>query len=214
MSPHGSPSVQRPTPARRGGRPRSVAHDRAILAAALRLLARDGFARMSMDAVAAEARVSKATLYLRYRSKSDLATAALARLREEAERPPSGDLRADLVGRMERAISYAGGTSVMPLIGTCLVEYDSTPELLELLRERGIGPRRAALRAIMAAAQERGELRADLDLEAGIDLLMGAYFARHLSGGEVNGGWAESVVDTLLAGMATAPAESGGAGAP
>ena len=46
-------------------------------------MARDGYARMSVDAVAAEAGVSKPTLYLRYPSKAALATAALAHVREE-----------------------------------------------------------------------------------------------------------------------------------
>ena len=67
----------------RRGRPRSEEADRAILEAALTLMARDGYARMSVDAVAAEAGVSKPTLYLRYPSKAALATAALAHVREE-----------------------------------------------------------------------------------------------------------------------------------
>ena len=84
-----------PAPARRG-RPRSPEVDAAILDAALRLLAAEGYARMTVDGVAAEAGVSKAAIYLRYRSKADLATAALARLRESGRPEPTGDLRTDL----------------------------------------------------------------------------------------------------------------------
>ena len=58
---------------------------------------------MSVDRVAAEAGVSKAAIYLRYRGKADLATAALAHLREGGQRPPTGDLRADLVDRAAAA---------------------------------------------------------------------------------------------------------------
>jgi AcrR family transcriptional regulator len=197
-----TPPEAPPPATRRAGRPRSEACDNAILDAALRRLAEDGYARMSMDGIAAEAGVSKATLYLRYRGKSDVATAALARLREEAERPPTGDLRADLVARLERGLEYARLPSVMPLLGTCLAEEHRTPELLALLRERGIEPRRAALRRILRDACDRGELRADADVEATIDLVLGAYLARHLSGGEMPAGWAGAVVDALLAGLA------------
>ncbi len=186
---------------RRPGRPRSAAVDVAIIDAALRLLARDGFGRMSMDAVAAEAGVSKATLYLRYRDKADLATAALARLRESHEPTPTGDLRADLIARLQRVQTYADAPSVMPLVGTCLAEEAHLPELLELFRRRSVEPRRDGLRAILMGGVASGELRPDLDVEVAIDLLMGTYQARYLAGDDFPDTWAEGVVDTLLFGL-------------
>lgn len=186
---------------RRPGRPRSAAADAAIIDAALRLLARDGFARMSMDAVAAEAGVSKATLYLRYRDKADLATAALARLRESHEPTPTGDLRTDLIARLRRVQDYANEASVMALVGTCLAEEAHLPELLALFRRRSVGPRREGLRTLLQAARERGEIRADLDVEAAIDLLLGTYQSRYLAGDGFPDDWAEAVVDTLLTGL-------------
>src|SRR5215211_8569552 len=81
----------------RGGRPRSRAIDEAILAAARAELADRGYARMSVDAVAARAGVSKPTVYLRHASKAELATAALAAYQQRALPRPTGDTRADLV---------------------------------------------------------------------------------------------------------------------
>lgn len=188
-------------PARRPGRPRSAARDDAILDAALDLLAHDGYARMSMDGIAARAGVSKATLYLRYRGKSDVATAALARLRAVHERAPTGDIRADLIARLEGALAYASAPSVMPLVGTCLAEEHRTPELLALFRERSIAPRREMLRAILAVGIDRGEVRADADIEATVDLILGAYIGRHLAGRAASTGWAAAVVDTVLSGI-------------
>ena len=92
------------TSTRRAGRPRSSAHDGAILAAALHLLSRDGYPGMTLDGVAAEAGVSKATIYLRWRSKADLATAALAHLLPE----PAGGLPANRSG----AAAVQGGEEV------------------------------------------------------------------------------------------------------
>ena len=143
---------------RRAGRPRSPEVDAAILDAALRLLAAEGYARMTVDRVAAEAGVSKAAIYLRYRGKADLATAALAHLRETGEQPLTGDLRADLVEELRRLRRNTERVSAMPLVGTCLMEEQHTPELLPLFRERTSLPRRARLREMLEAARARGEI--------------------------------------------------------
>ena len=191
---------------RRAGRPRSAAVDAAILDAALRLLAVEGYARMTVDGVAAEAGVSKAAIYLRYRGKADLATAALAHLREAGQPAPTGDLRADLVAELRRLRHNAERVSAMPLVGTCLMEEQHTPELLPLFRERTLGPRRARLRELLEGGRARGEVAADADLEPAIDLFMGAYQSRYLSGEPLGDGWEEGIVDTLLRGLGHAPA--------
>jgi AcrR family transcriptional regulator len=196
------------TRSRRSGRPRSAAVDAAIIEAALRLLAAEGYARMSVDGVAAEARVSKAAIYLRYRGKADLATAALAHLREIGQRPPTGDLRADLVAELRRLRRNAERVSAMPLVGTCLMEEQHTPELLPLFRERTLRPRRARLREMLDAARERGEIAAAADVEPAIDLFMGAYQSRYLSGEPFPARWEEGIVATLLRGLGHNP-ESG-----
>lgn len=186
---------------RRAGRPRSPAVDAAILQAALRLLAAEGYARMSVDRVAAEAGVSKAAIYLRYRGKADLATAALAHMREAGEPAPTGDLRADLLEELRRLRRNAERVAAMPLVGTCLVEEQHTPELLPLFRERTLRPRRARLRRMLDDARARGEIAAGAAPEPAIDLFMGAYQARYLSGEGFPAGWEEGVVEALLHGL-------------
>lgn len=186
---------------RRAGRPRSAAVDVAILDAALLLLSSEGYARMSVDGVAAEAGVSKAAIYLRHRGKADLATAALAHLRETGQPAPTGDLRADLVAELRRLRRNAERVSAMPLVGTCLMEEQHTPELLPLFRERTLGPRRVRLRELLEGGRACGEIAADADLEPAIDLFMGAYQSRYLSGEPLGDGWEEGIVDTLLRGL-------------
>ena len=77
------------------GRPRDPEVDRAILSATLRLLGEQGYAGMSVDAVAAAAGVGKTTIYRRFATKADLATAAVASMIDEHARPPAvpGDMR-------------------------------------------------------------------------------------------------------------------------
>ena len=65
------------TTARPLGRPRDERADRAILTAAIELIAEQGVRDLRMDDVADRARVGKATIYRRYRSKDELVTAAV-----------------------------------------------------------------------------------------------------------------------------------------
>ena len=175
--------------------------DGAILDAALHLLATEGYARMSMDGVAARAGVSKATIYLRYEGKADLATAALAHLRETGAPAPTGDLRTDLVAQLRQLRRNAERVSAMPLIGTCLMEEQHTPELLSLFRERILRPRRALLRRMLGDAARRGGIAPDGDIDAGVDLMMGAYHSHYLSGEPFPRDWEDRVVDALLRGL-------------
>src|ERR671921_419195 len=79
-----SPSVR----SSRGGRPRDPSRDGLIRAAIMRLLADVGYGALTMDAVAAEAGVGKATIYRRWRTKQDLVVDTIAELnREEAAAP-------------------------------------------------------------------------------------------------------------------------------
>jgi AcrR family transcriptional regulator len=187
--------------AARPGRPRSARVDEAILGAARAELAERGYARMSIDGVAARAGVSKPTVYLRHPTKADLATAAIASMRA-AERPaPTGDVRADLVAHLRLLRAGLERPYGMATLGTVLAEERETPELLALFRERLVAPRRRELRAVLAAARRRGELRPDANLDVAVAALVGAFFARYLAGEPLGGRFVASLVDTVLDGL-------------
>jgi len=183
------------------GRPRSEATDAAILDAAMAEMAERGYARMSIDAIAARAGVSKPTIYLRHAGKAELATAALAAFQQRALPRPTGDTRADLVAilrHLRRGVERPFG---MAMIGTVLAEEAHTPELLSLFRERLVAPRRAALRGVLEAARDSGELREDADLDAAVAALVGAYYAQYLAGRPFPRAWPTPVVDVVLGGL-------------
>lgn len=189
------------TSERAPGRPRVPDVDRRILDAAFRLMAKHGYARMSMDAVAADAGVTKPTIYRRWPSKLDLAMASLVAYCDASRPEVTGDTRSDLVAEMEhfrRAISRPFG---MSLLGTALAEEYDTPALLAAFREHLVVPRRRALRAILEAAQARGELRDGADLALAVHMLVGAYYAQYLAGTPFAVGWSVDVVTAVLAGM-------------
>lgn len=189
----------------RTGRPRDEGIDDAVLAAAQRRLAEDGYARLSMEAVAAEAGVSKPAVYRRYRSKADLATAAVAALAATEQDPDTGSTYDDLVAFLrtfQRSYLRPNGPA---LLGTVLAEEHHTPELLAGFRERLVAPRRARLRALLERGQARGEVRADADLDAAVNAMVGALYARYLTGDGVPRTWPRRTVDLVWPALATRP---------
>lgn len=189
-------------PARRGrGRPRDPAIEAAILDAAVARLAADGFARMSIEAVARDAGVTKPTLYRRFPTKEALAVAALARVAAAEPVVDTGSARDDLVGMLRAFRQSIVRTRSLALLGTVLSEEAHTPELAARWRAGLLRPRRAGLRAALERGVARGELRADLDLDAAVNLLVGAFYARHLTGEGIPADWPVRVVDTVWAGL-------------
>lgn len=157
-------------------------------------MARDGYARMSMDAIAAEARVTKGSIYRRFPGKAQVATAALAFLREQ--RPPhvSEDPRNDLIEELRRFRNGIERPNGMAMLGTVLAEESHVPELLEHFRQDVVLPRRARLRGIL----ERATLRQGIDVETAINVLVGSYYAAYLAGGKPRRGWERRAADVVL----------------
>lgn len=195
---------------RGAGRPRSAQKDTAILGATLALLASHGYTRMSLNQIAEAAGVSKSTIHLRWKTKGDLVTAALESLRMADCAPPTGRTRADLLAILKDFAATVERVRGMALIGTCLAEEAHTPELLALLRERTVLPRRALLRQVLEQARERGEVRPGADLEAAVSGLLGPYYADYMARRGGRTGWAEDAVDMVLAWLRPAKEPRGG----
>lgn len=186
------------------GRPRDPDTDTRILTVALALLGRDGFARMSLDAVAAAAGVTKPTIYRRYAGKAELAAAALAslaRARDASLPTPTGDLRHDLEAQLGHFLAGIDRPYGLALVGTVLSEESETPELLAMYRRAIVQPRRALLRAILQAARDRGELRPDADLDTAVDALIGSYYAAYLERGPIEPDWPARVTGLVVSGL-------------
>ncbi len=133
-----------------------------IAQAALTLFASDGYERTSVDAIAAEAGVSKRTVYSHYGDKENLFLSVvrdtyegmLARISEIVERTAwDGDLRMTLtscVTAITRSMVRAPERST--LVRLLMAEAPHFPALTDLLRSRSITPLLAAPLARLAAA--------------------------------------------------------------
>ncbi len=197
---HGPADVEQDSPAPRRGRPRDERVSQAIAAATLRQLREVGFARLSMESIAAEAGVARATLYRRYQDRADLVTAVIADQAETAPVGPGKDPRRDLV-KFLAEFDRRFAESCLEVIGGLLGNREE-PGALALHRHRVVAPRMAHARRLLVQAVEAGLVDPGADLDLGLEMLVGAVFTRRVVGIASRPGWAERAVDTVLAGMA------------
>jgi AcrR family transcriptional regulator len=192
------------TNAQRGiGRPRDERAGRAILSATLELMAANGVRDLRVDDVAGRAGVGKATIYRRYRSKDELITAAIAGLVREIHVPDTGRTRDDLLALMQGAVAVYRGSVEAAVMPSLVEAMSRDAELARLVRDGFLTRRRAALQTVLDRAIERGDLRADTDLELALDVLGGPLFYRLLiTGGPIDDQLAQGVVELILRGFA------------
>jgi AcrR family transcriptional regulator len=184
------------------GRPREARADRAILAAALELMAEQDVHEFRMDDVAERAGVGKATIYRRYRSKEELVTAAVAALVGEIVIPDTGSTRADLLTLLREAVDVYSGRVAAGAMPSLVAAMHRSPELARAVRDGFLAGRRRALQEVLERGVERGDLRGDLDLELALDVLGGPLFYRLLiTGGPIDKQLAEDVADLILRGF-------------
>ncbi len=153
------------------GRPRDPGVDAAIRAATLELLAEAGYARLTMDQVAARARVSKSSLYLRWPNKVALvADAVQHRARAVPEVPDTGSLPQDMQMFLTGLLRARGEAS--RALAAVSGEIATNPELRQAWHRGLAGMLTGCLRQIIDRAVARGELPADSDAEllAGLPL--------------------------------------------
>jgi AcrR family transcriptional regulator len=128
-----------------------------LLSVTLRLLQEHGYDRLTLDAVAATARASKATVYRRWPSKAELVLAAFIEgIRQVAVPPDTGTLRGDLLRLGEvicqEAHQHAG------TIRAVLVEVSRNPALNDVMQHQFIDQRKALIRHVLQQAVDRGEI--------------------------------------------------------
>src|SRR4051812_7849146 len=192
-------STLEPPRTSRGGRPRDPSRDGVIRAAILQLLAEVGYGALTMDAVAAEAGVGKATIYRRWRTKQDLVVDTIADLnRDEATPPDAGSLEDDLREMLHRLVGVIRGP-----LGAATLSLLSTvphqPALAEAFRSGPLNVWRSAFDQIWSRAEERGEVRpgasGSLAAESCSALLVQRWL---LTGAPVDDPFADQVLDEVV----------------
>lgn len=151
---------------------------RAILDAALQLCAEAGYKRLTIEAIAARAGVSKKTIYRWWPSKGAVVLDAVdAVATTVVSHRATGDLIADLQAQVTAVIDLLVPSSSSAVVGL-IAEALHDDELAQSLRERLIRPRIDEFKMRMHQAQLDGQFPADADLDVAVDLVYGPLYHR------------------------------------
>jgi AcrR family transcriptional regulator len=169
-------STSTPDPTRRNERSR-----RAILAAATSLIGELGYDRVSIEAIAKRAGVGKQTIYRWWPSKGAVALEALDdSLATVVDFQDTGNIVEDLRHHMSGVTRMINSTQIAPVIQGLIAAAQSDPALSRAHLAKVIEPAHTAWHERITRAQRSGELRADADPDALIDMLFGAMYFRLL----------------------------------
>ena len=173
-----------------------------MLSAAGRILRTDGYARLTMERVAAEGGVAKTTLYRRWPTKAALCMELyLDVASRELHDPDTGNVASDLKHIANTVVRLqtrtVAGPAFIGLIAEAQVNPATRADFLAEFADR----RREVTRLVLRRAIERGELRADTDIDLVIDALGGAVTFRLLQGhAPLTTKFTEALVTLLLSG--------------
>lgn len=162
---------------KRPGRPRSKKSHRAILSATREILIESGVHGLTIEGVAAKAKVGKTTIYRHWQSKEDLIAEAFGSIADEIDIPDTGnainDLTTVLNDMVEVATNVTRSTTAFKRILASLVE---SPALMNVYKNQFILPRRDALKQIIEKGIKLGQIREDIQIDSLIDIVAGSYF--------------------------------------
>jgi AcrR family transcriptional regulator len=168
-------AARAPARPRTGGRSARVVTE--VLSATLEEFAEQGYAGLSVEAVALRAGVNKTTIYRRWPTKADLVGAALVSLRDEDPEPPNtGSLRDDL----HQVLQHWAAQMVTPrrrAIMQSLVLANTDPEMQAIVR-RMRAERPAIPQVVFERALKRRELPKGSDTQLIASALLGPLHSR------------------------------------
>ncbi len=186
---------------------RNQATRRAILSAALELAGEVGYARLSVEAIAARAGAGKQTIYRWWPSKGAVLFDALLMLSEDqegqpADLPDTGDLEADLKTVLRATVVELNDPYYSTPMRALAIETLLDPSLAADFAERLDRPVKELKLRRLRSAQRAGQLASDADLDLAVDLLWGPLRNRWLHHeGPLAAEFADAVVETALAGL-------------
>ncbi|MFF8913542.1 TetR/AcrR family transcriptional regulator [Streptomyces sp. NPDC015032] len=160
---------------------RSERSRRATLAAALELCTEKGYGRVTVEAIAARAGVSKKTIYRWWPSKSAVMLEAFTdALVGTTPFVDTGDIAADLRANVTGAVKLLSTPPFGPAYAGILSEVHHDDALAETVRSKLIDPRFEEAVARLRRAQEQGQIPPGADLPLAVEMLYGPVYYRHV----------------------------------
>jgi len=179
--------------------------DVAIREAALDLLSEIGYDRLTMDAVAARAHASKATIYRRWQGKAALVVDALNCSKGSMLEPDTGSLEGDLASLSQASCNQESRFNAQIMLGL-ITALAHDAELRVVVRERMIEPRTRVIRSIFERAVQRGEISTERNLDLLAALLPALMIQQVLITGDLpDTDFSTHVIKDVILPLATAP---------
>ncbi|MFI1796098.1 TetR/AcrR family transcriptional regulator C-terminal ligand-binding domain-containing protein [Streptomyces sp. NPDC020379] len=190
-------------PAERRGRPRNAAVDTTVVETVLRLL-EEGvtMGELSMERIAREAGVGKATLYRRWAGKEELMLDVLRSMDDALPELPGTSARDDLVAVLELLRRRGLAKRSSAVLRTVISQVQAHPKLWKEYHQTVILARRATVHAVLRRGMTTGELRDDLDIQLLSDLFVSPMLSRAMlhEWEDLPEGLAEEIVDAVMEG--------------
>jgi AcrR family transcriptional regulator len=178
----------------------------AIMDAVYALLQEKSVRDLTMEAVAARAKVGKPTLYKWWPTKATLVLAMLCeRMAPNLEKPTTLTGEESLGFRVRQLIDAFNGPFGKIVAGV-IAEGQSEPVLLKEFFDRWVSPRRNATIADLERGKNAGELRSETEPELLNDAIFGAiYYRMLLRSGGLTRRFGEELVKQILCGHRLEP---------
>ena len=152
----------------------------AILEATLKLLEATPVQQISIESIAREAGVGKATIYRWWNSKAAVVIEAFLHTHlSHTPMPKVESPREALTRHVHLLVEEYSGWSGR-IVSQIMAEGQSDPDVLREFRERFWYGRRAVVREVLEDARRLGEIRDDLDTELQMDILYAPIYFRLL----------------------------------
>ena len=151
----------------------------AILAAVRKQLLKDGYASLTVEAVARQAGVSKATIYRWWSTKGELVLEAAQSEIATGTVPDTGDSAADLDAAIGQLIDAFTRPLASIVIFAAITAGGNDPKMARIFRDKHVYQWSVSAHAALKRAQERGEVAVD-DLHFLLDVIVGTVFQRTL----------------------------------
>jgi len=175
----------------------------AIMRTTLELGREIGYARLSIEAVAARAGVGKHTIYRRWSSKGALLLDSLLSLNDSGlDYPDTGDIAADLRAQIYAAVDLLGGPPFGPLFQALVGEAQHDRQVAVTLNERFVAPQADKTVARLKAARDQGQVAPDFDLDLAMAILSGPlYFQLLITQEPLTHEYVDRILDALFTGL-------------
>jgi AcrR family transcriptional regulator len=174
---------------------------RSVLSAAFDELVANGFDGATVAGIAKRSGVHETTVYRRWVTRENLLVAALLdRSADAIPAPDTGSTRGDFLVLVRDVIAYARSSAGMAVMRAAMLPVD---DAYAGARQAFWARRLGALSPVVTRGIERGDLRADIDAQLLLEMLVAPIHGRLLlSGGPIDDGFAERLVDQVLTGVA------------